>query len=146
MLLRTHLAMSLFVAAIFWHSVSSKILFTLLLFVATVLPDIDNSKSYISSKTKLSKIVGFFSKHRGFFHSMTFAVLLGLLIAIFFPAIALPIFLGYSLHIFADSFTKEGVQTLWPLSIQSKGRLTTGSWFEYILIGFFLLLTALVIF
>lgn len=145
-MLRTHLAMSLFIAALFWHSISDKILFSVLLIFATIIPDIDSANSYISSKSKpISKILGFFTRHRGFFHSMTFAFVLSLIIAIFAPIIALPIFLGYSLHIFADSFTKEGVQTLWPLSYRTEGKFRTGSWFEYILIGIFLLLTASII-
>lgn len=144
-MLRTHLAMGLFVAALFWNSVSSKLFFVIALLIATTLPDIDAANSYINNKTKVGKIFGFFSKHRGMFHSMTFAIVLSVLIALISPSIALPVFLGYSLHIFADSFTKDGVQVFWPFGMHSKGRLTTGSWIEYIISGVFLLASILVL-
>ena len=145
-MLRTHLAMGVFIAALFWSSVSNRIIFLIVLLIATIIPDIDNANSYISNKTRLGKIVAFFSKHRGAFHSITFAILFSLIVALFSTSIALPVFLGYAIHILADSFTKEGVQAFWPFGVKSKGIIVTGSWTEYLIIGFFLLLTALVIF
>jgi membrane-bound metal-dependent hydrolase YbcI (DUF457 family) len=44
-----------------------------------------------------------------------------------FPVIALGFFLGYGLHLFADSFTKEGITPFYPFSrMKSSGGITTG--------------------
>jgi membrane-bound metal-dependent hydrolase YbcI (DUF457 family) len=64
-------------------------------------------------------------KHRGFFHSLTFCAALSAVFVFFAPILALPFFLGCSSHIFADSFTEEGIMPFWPWKKTSSGPLRT---------------------
>lgn len=125
MLIRTHLAIAVFAIILFLSRVSNKLLFVLLVLSATFIPDIDNAFSTVGSKG-VFRVLQFFTRHRGFFHSLTFCILASIVLGIFFPVIAFPFFLGYALHLFADSFTKEGVVPFWPWSRTSQGFLRTG--------------------
>jgi inner membrane protein len=134
MLLRTHLAINFFFAMLFVNSVQHKTIFIALVLLATMLPDIDNLNSYIGKRARaLSRTVRFFSKHREFFHSLACSLLLGMLLLVIAPNIAFPFFIGYSMHILADSFTVEGVQILWPLEKRSKGPIKTNGLTEKII-------------
>ena len=65
-----------------------------------------------------------------FVHTLT-------ILAVFWPAASLAFFLGYGLHLFMDSFTKEGIVPFWPYNKRSSGFLRTGSLSET---SFFLVL------
>ena len=86
-----------------------------------------------------SKIVQFLVKHRGIFHSFTFCILISVILAGFFPVVALGFFLGYSLHLLADSFTAAGIRPFWPSKISSSWKIKTGGLTETSLFAFFLL-------
>ena len=131
MLIRTHLAVSLFFIFLFLPSVSFKILFLIVAFLATFIPDIDTGFSTFGRNA--GWLLRFFTKHRGFFHSLTFCIMVSAIFAFFIPIIALPFFLGYSLHLFFDSFTKEGIRPFWPSKKSSSGFLRTGSMAESII-------------
>lgn len=129
MLLKTHLAISIFFILLFLPSVEYKIIFIILAIIATYLPDIDSRYSRIGRK-KTARILQWFTKHRGMFHSFTFLLIITLFLVLFFPIIAFGFFLGYGLHLFADSFTKEGIRLFYPSKNVSKGGIRTGGKIE----------------
>jgi len=138
MMLRTHLVITALAILLFLPHVSHEFIFIGVTLFATVLPDIDTGFSTIG-KIKGGKIIQFFVRHRGIFHSFTFCVAISILFAIFLPILALPFFLGYSLHLFADSFTYEGIKPFWPSKKVSNWKLRTGSLTETSLFVFFLI-------
>ena len=93
MLLKTHLAIALLFVIIFFNYVSDKVVFIIVMAVATLLPNIDNPFSGIG-KNVIFKPVQFFTKHRGLFHSFTLAIILSVLLAIFIPVASFGFFLG----------------------------------------------------
>jgi membrane-bound metal-dependent hydrolase YbcI (DUF457 family) len=139
MLIRTHIALSMLVILLFLPHISNKFLFIGFGLLATFLPDIDSGFSTLG-KNRGMKVLQVFTRHRGFIHSFTFCIMLSVLLAIFWPAACLGFFLGYSLHLFADSFTPEGVTPFWPYKGISKWYLKTGSRIET---TFFISLAAL---
>ncbi len=53
-------------------------------------------------------------RHRGFTHSLLFALLSFIIASALFPNLALPAFVGITTHIFADMLNPEGVELLYP--------------------------------
>jgi len=144
MMSRTHIAISAFVILLFFPHVSHKITFPLIALVATYLPDIDSAFS-VAGRYKASRFVQFFVKHRGFLHSFTFCALASLLLALIHPMLALPFFLGYGMHLFADTFTVEGIKPFWPSKRTSRGRIMTGSLMETNIFVAFLIFDVIVL-
>lgn len=129
MLIKTHLAIAICMILLFVPYVNDKVVFVIALLIAAGIPDIDMSSSTMGQK-KIFRPLQFFVKHRGMIHSFTLGVLLSVLIAVFFPIAALGFFIGYSVHIFADSFTRDGVTPFWPYQGKSKGPVPTGGRIE----------------
>ncbi|HLD37786.1 MAG TPA: metal-dependent hydrolase [Candidatus Nanoarchaeia archaeon] len=125
MMLRTHMAIALFAVLLFVSHVNYKFAFVIVALAAAALPDADSAFSTVG-RAKPMRILQFFVKHRSFIHSFTLAILLSLVFAFIIPAIALPFFLGYSLHVFTDAFTKEGIMPFWPWKKKSSGFVKTG--------------------
>lgn len=135
---RTHLAITLFAVFLFLAKVDYKISFVVVAVIATYIPDIDTPFSFFG-KFKFNRIVQFFSKHRGMMHSLNLCIVLSLAIALVFPKFALPFFLAYSLHIFADAFTFEGLAPFWPYRRNTSGIIRTGGIAEKGIFSFFVL-------
>ena len=129
MLRRTHLIIGLGIALAFVNHVSSKFLFLFVVMIATVLPDIDSGFSALG-KHWITKPVQAVVSHRGVLHSFTFCIASSIVLAFIYPPVALPFFLGYGLHLFADSFTVQGIRPFWPLDVNSKGPVRTGGVIE----------------
>ncbi|MBI2047193.1 metal-dependent hydrolase [Candidatus Pacearchaeota archaeon] len=129
MMLRTHLVIAILAVLLFVSHVKYQILFIIFALAATILPDIDCMYSTLG-KSKIFRPLQFFVKHRSLIHSFTIAIILSLILAFLIPVIALPFFLGYSLHVFADAFTKEGVMPFWPWKKESSGFVRTGGKIE----------------
>ncbi len=144
MLLRTHLALTILAILLFVKHVNNQLLFILIILIATLLPDIDTGFSTLG-KNRSFRFLQFFVRHRGIIHSFTFCVAVSLVLAVFFPTLSFGFFLGYSLHLFFDSLTKEGIMPFWPYSKKSCWRLRTGSLVETT-IFLILLLADLIIF
>ncbi len=132
MLLRTHLALVVLAILLFVNHVNNPLLFIFVVLISTALPDIDTSFSTLG-KIKGFRFLQFFVRHRGLIHSFTFCILISLLLALFIPKISFAFFIGYSLHLFVDSFTYEGIMPFWPYSKKSSWRLRTGSLTETLL-------------
>lgn len=147
MLLKTHLAINFLLSFLFLTYLQHKILFIAIVLFATMLPDIDMVNSYIGKKAKIiTQIINFFSKHRGFFHSLTFTLILSAVLLLISPFIALGFFTGYSMHILADSFTIQGIEPFWPLKQKISGVIKTNGITEKILFFVFLALDAIFLF
>jgi membrane-bound metal-dependent hydrolase YbcI (DUF457 family) len=130
MLIRTHLAMALFVIMLFLPHISVNIfIFIAVALVATLIPDVDSGFSTLG-KNGIFKVLQMLTKHRGIFHSFTFCILISIILAFFMPSISLAFFLGYAVHLFADSFTQEGIMPFWPYSRTSSWHFRTGGRME----------------
>jgi len=139
MLLRTHLAIIVAALLLFLPHINNKIIFIFVALIATMLPDIDTGFSTIG-KMQGFRFLQFFVRHRGFIHSFTFCIIVSIILAIFWPVASLGFFLGYGLHLFIDSFTKDGIQPFWPYKKTSSWHFKTGSLVETTLFVFFILL------
>ena len=121
MLFYTHLAFALLTAL---YLMPQQIFLVLL---GSMIPDIDNVHSKINEKLKITKLFGYLFKHRGFCHSLWFALLLFITISYLAPNIAGPILVGYISHLIIDSITKQGIDYLAPIaSFKVKGFIETG--------------------
>lgn len=129
MLLRTHLAFAILMIIIFVQQVSNKFVFIGFVLIATVLPDLDSGSS-TWGRHFIFRPLQFFTKHRGIFHSFTFAVVASLALALIWPVASLGFFIGYSVHLICDSFTKAGIQPFWPWKIRSSGPVRSGGKIE----------------
>ncbi|MBM3228284.1 metal-dependent hydrolase [Candidatus Pacearchaeota archaeon] len=139
MLTKTHLAITLFFVLILLESISNKTLFVAVALISTLIPDIDSKFSSLGKK-KVFRPLQFFIKHRGILHSLTFLmIILGILIS-FYPILAFPLFVGYGLHLFADSFTKRGIELLYPLKKKFSGNIRVGGFTDitlFLIFSFF---------
>jgi len=129
MLLKTHLAFATLLVIIFTQHVNSKLVFIAATFIATALPDLDASSSELG-KYMIFRPLQFFVKHRGIIHSLTTALVLSIIISFFWPIASFGFFLGYSVHLITDSFTKEGIQPFWPFKVKTNGPISTGGKIE----------------
>lgn len=136
MLIRTHLAITLFFILIFISSVEGKIVFAVVAFLATFIADVDSKHSTLG-KRKIFRPLQFFVKHRTILHSFTFLILITAFFALFYPIIALGFFVGYGSHLLADSFTVRGIRAFYPSKKVTHGGLKTGSRAEIVVLAFF---------
>lgn len=141
---RTHLIFSFLIGLLIINSfnIQNRIIFIIILLIASALPDIDSYKSKIGKKIKpISFLINLFFRHRGIFHSVFVLILISLLIMLVSNEIAAAFFIGYLSHLILDSLTPKGVMFFYPFSKRrTKGFIRTGSLFENIL---FILLLAL---
>lgn len=140
MLLRTHLAITIFFILFFFSFVNDKIIFIIVALVATFLPDIDSRYSTVGHR-KIARILQWFTKHRGIIHSFSFLILITLFLVLFLPVVAFGFFLGYGLHLVSDSFTVEGIRPFYPSKRKASGILRTGGKAETIVFVFFIILS-----
>ena len=137
MLIKTHLAITLFFVLLLLPFVSYKIIFILIALFATYIPDIDLESSKLGRKI-IFRPLQFFVKHRGAFHSFTFLFLITFIFILIIPRIALGFFVGYASHLFADSLTISGITPFFPWKRKIFWKIRTGGNTERIL--FFVLL------
>lgn len=126
MLNRTHLAVGLAMALYFLPHMNDKILFVPIVLIASVLP---NLGLIISSRkgVKIKRPLGRTTYLGKVVNSYTFCMVITLAIALLYPVLAFPFFLGYSMHLFLDAFTPDGIVPFWPfIKKESKGSIGTG--------------------
>ena len=144
MLVKTHLAIGFAVALYFSRLVNNLWIFIPVVILSSLIPDIDSGFSFLGRRG-LFKPVQWTTVHRGVLHSYTLAILGSLILALWFPLFALPFFLGYAFHLFADSFTVQGIKPFWPLKFVSSGVVRSGSavekaiFFSFVIFDLFLL-------
>lgn len=141
MLLKTHLAISLFGILLLFNSVQSKFVFVVVAVLATYIPDVDSRYSKVGRK-KINRVLQFFTRHRGVTHSFVFLILITFGILFFSNAAALGFFLGYGLHLFSDSFTHDGIKPFYPFfpKVKSLGKISTGGKIEILILFIFVVL------
>ena len=122
------MAIGLAVALYFLPYVNNEMVFLPVLLIATLLPELE---AITGKGRRISKVKK--EGHRGLLHTYTFCITVSLILALFYPIFALPFFLGYSFHLFADSFTKEGIRPFWPLKVRSSGVVVTGGQIDKVL-------------
>ncbi len=141
MLARTHLAIGAFLVILLLPHITYKWVYIPIVIIASLLPDIDTGFSTLGRKAYF-RPVQWFTRHRGIWHSFTLCLLISLVLAAFVPVMALPFFLGYGFHLFADMFTIEGIRPFWPWSGESKGKIRTGGTIEKAIFVVFLIVDA----
>mgnify|MGYP001574918112 FL=1 len=144
MLFKTHVVVAIFVMLLFLPNISREFIFIPTLLISTILPDIDSAFSTLG-KSKGFRPLQMFTKHRGFLHSFTFCIIVSLTLTFFFPVLALPFFLGYSVHLSLDSLTIEGIQPFWPNKKTLSWRIRTSGMTETTLFFTFTLADAALI-
>lgn len=84
--------------------------------LASLLPDIDSPSSYVSNKIPvLPEVIRLLSGHRGFFHSITAAVIISVLCFIYAGKnFAIAAGAGYLTHLAGDMLTCSGISLFWP--------------------------------
>jgi len=145
---RTHLVIALFFGLLFLGSMGNlqnKIIFSIVVLIAAVLPDIDSTNSKVG-RYKVLRFLQVFVRHRGMMHSFTICIIISVLFAIFAPLLAFPFFLGYGLHLLADSMTLEGIQPFWPSSKTVNGWMQTGRHAEKVVFFVFIGLSVFALF
>ncbi len=144
MLKKTHIVIGFFVTLYFLPYVNNKLVFFPIVMIASLIPDID---SLIAPKKNYKILKALKSQsYKDFMHSYTFCVILSLVIAFFYPILALPFFVGYSFHLFFDSLGVDGTRPFWPLKIRSKGFIVPGGKTEktiMVILGFLSILLLL---
>ena len=144
MMFRTHLAFSFLISILIIDSfnIQNKVMFIVILLIASVLPDIDSYKSKLGRKIKpISFLINIFLGHRGIFHSLFLLILISLIIAFINNEIAAAFFIGYLSHLILDSLTPEGVMFFYPFSKKRiKGIIRTSSLWENIFFFVFIIL------
>ena len=132
MLLRTHIAITFLFILLIIGNVNNKIIFLSVALISTLIPDIDTRFSVLG-KRRVFRILQFFVRHRKMFHSLIFCLIITSILVLFVHVLALGFFLGYGLHLFADSFTIEGIIPFYPFGKRSSWRIRTGAKTETIL-------------
>jgi len=137
MLIKTHLAITLFFVLALLAFVDNKVIFVVVALLATYIPDIDSKHSKIGHHWYFRPLQ-WIADHRGMIHSFTFLFSIILLFVLFIPIIALPFFGGYASHLLADSFTIEGIKPFYPWKKKSFWKVRTGGRTEITILVVFL--------
>jgi len=146
MMLITHLSLALLLGLLILRQglpLINKYFFIALLLIGSILPDADCAGSIIGRKIKP---ISLFFKHRGFFHSLLFGVIIGITLFIITrnsystPCYALGFITGFLSHLFLDSLTRTGVCFFWPSKIRIRGSLRTNGLFDWLLFTLLLIL------
>jgi len=126
----THILFSFFVITLVYElipTLGSFIPFAYTLSISlfgSITPDIDHPSSYVSrgNLKSFSVVISTSTPHRGWTHSIFGAVLFTVVLVLFLwylkikVTYALPFFVSYVIHLFADSLNPTGVNWFWPKS------------------------------
>lgn len=149
MLFATHLLLGILFYLIFhrFFAGGNEIIFFLMVLLGSILPDIDERSSTINRWTGVfGKVISFFFKHRGIFHSLFLALLLFLVISVYGSTYyATALLLGYIAHLVGDSFSPSGIQMFYPFSqFKFKGPLKVGGFLEWIVLVLLMVLVVVI--
>ncbi|MBI4983562.1 metal-dependent hydrolase [Candidatus Woesearchaeota archaeon] len=114
--------------------VGNPLIALLLVLLGSILPDIDEYHSKINQWSGIfGKLISVLSKHRGIFHSLMGAMLVGLLLGYLWSwNYALALLLGYLSHLIGDLLTPFGIALLYPFSkFKLHGPVKTGGILEW---------------
>ncbi len=128
---KTHLNTGILISLLllfFWGISLETTILSIIFLIGLLFPDIDKMNSITGRKFK---IIGFFFKHRGFFHSIYPVLILAYFLNFLNQYIAIFFSLGYMLHLIEDMFTKSGID-LFMFGFKISGPLVVGSFTEKI--------------
>jgi len=138
MLFRTHIVFSLAVYFILNHFVEMPIFVFGFVLFSTVFVDIDIKNSKFGNHWYFRPLQ-WFTKHRGFLHSLIFALFSSLIIGGINLWAGFGFFVGYISHLFLDCWTKSGIRLFWPFKWKIKGFIKSGGIIEDIIFVLLLL-------
>ncbi|MBU2615555.1 MAG: metal-dependent hydrolase [Nanoarchaeota archaeon] len=122
---RIHLLLGFFMALYFLPVVNHKIIFFPMVLAASFIPDLD---AVIAPKKDFKILQPLKNKtYKDFMHSYTVCVILSVIVALLYPILSLPFFIGYSVHLFFDSITLIGICPFWPSKSRITGFISPGS-------------------
>ena len=137
MLFRTHILIGFLLGllALDILDVENKFIFLIFTIIFSSFPDVDHEGSKINNKLFFTKIFSFLFKHRGFVHSIFFALILFLIARKFgYYSAGYGVLVGYLAHLSADSLTRNGVRIFYPLfNFKIRGFIKTGGLIERML-------------
>src|SRR3989338_4298642 len=139
MLFHTHLLLGValfLLASLFFPELYSVISLLFVLF-GSILPDIDERNSKMNQWSGiLGRVIAFFFKHRGFFHSLPFlAIPAGLLWYAGFWKYGLALSVGFFAHLIGDGITPMGIRPFYPFSSKVfRGPIRVGGMMEMIIL------------
>ncbi|MCA9485970.1 MAG: metal-dependent hydrolase [Nanoarchaeota archaeon] len=139
MLKRTHLAIGFAVAFYFMpHINTNAFIFLGIVLIASIFPDIESGFS-APKRHKLFAIqpLKWITHKNLIFHTYTLLIILSIVLALIYPPSAFPFFLGYSFHLFVDSFSPQGIRPFWPIKGRSTGKIVPGGRIDMILFYIF---------
>lgn len=137
MIRRTNLALGVGVALYFLPHVQNEILFFVVVIASSLIPDIDNFLFPNKIRIINAQKTGFFKK---ILRTYLTPIIISLVLAFFYPILALPVFLGYSFTLSLETFSSEGIHPFWPISKKkSSGRITPGGKIDATLFYIFVL-------
>ena len=148
MMFKTHLAFGVLVGLLvmpFVYTPNKYIYFAVVLF-GSLFVDIDHPNSKVGNKIQsVSKSFSAFFGHRGFIHSIWFALIASGLIWYFISKpYGVALFIGMFSHLLIDGLTKEGVNLLNPISrLHISGFVETGKSLETITFAIIIVLIAM---
>jgi len=145
MMLKTHYIIVLFFILLFLPAVEHKLIFVVVALFATQLPDIDSRYSRIGRR-RIARVLQWFTRHRGMIHSFTFLISVTIVLILIYPVLGFGFFLGYGLHLLADSFTVEGIKPFYPSRVKSAGNVRTGGKSEVVVLILFIILDVFLVF
>jgi len=133
----THLVFGLLTSLVsfLFFDINNKLLFIFIVVFFSIFPDLDEKRSKIGRKHKItSTIINFIFGHRGFFHTIYIPLLIFFILNIINFEIALAALIGYCSHLFLDALTRKGIKPFYPLiNNRINGFFRTGSLVEKIL-------------
>lgn len=138
MLFHTHILFGIIVFLLLRGSVlGNEYVLLALVILGAILPDIDEHNSKITQLSGLiGKIVSFFAKHRGIFHSLAFILLFSVFLGwLWKPYYAFAFFAGYLSHLFADALNPMGIPVFYPFSeFRLRGLIRVGGVLEWVIL------------
>ncbi|HIG95297.1 TPA: metal-dependent hydrolase [Candidatus Woesearchaeota archaeon] len=119
----THLLFAVFIASFF---VEQGLFVMGLVLFGSFLPDIDHPQSKVGAKIK---VVGWLSKHRGFWHTpFAMFVVSGVVVVLTNVKMGIGLGVGYASHLVLDTLTIKGVMLFYPFTRKRiTGPIETGS-------------------
>ena len=145
MYFKTHFTITIFGVLLLIGLIEHKFYFVFFAIIGTLIPDIDTRHSKWG-KNRIFRPLQFFLGHRGPIHSFSFLILISILLYFWNPAISFGFFLGYGLHLIADSFTVMGIYPFWPLKRKWSWKIRTGKNVEGFLFILFVVIDSLLVF
>ena len=112
--------------------------------LSTVFVDIDIKNSKFGNHWYFRPLQ-WITKHRGFLHSLIFAILSSLVIGSLNLWAGFGFFVGYISHLFLDCWTKSGIRLFWPFKWKIKGFIKSGGIIEDVVFVLLLLENVLLI-